>query len=128
MENTIKITVTETTEREVVKEITLPYYSSPYTNTFNMVVSETEMVNVFVLENDACIAGRTLKSSINEAIQAPPCTEQAFNTAFTKALEIISKNVMLLVSIDQLPEPPDFEKEKEERGDYSVAPTLTVEK
>jgi len=92
---------------EIDINIQLPCYTKKGTDSFFAVYSEKRAIKVYIANDAAVMSDFNFMSQIEEAIEYPPCTEQEFNEAFTQALEFLSKNVNLLVSVSGLPEPDE---------------------
>ena len=94
--------------KEIEVELELPYYTRNY-NTFYKFFAEDRIMSAYVDEGtiSADINDFKYTGDYGKKMDYEPCTEQEFNAAFTRALEILSKNVNLLVSVSGLPEPSE---------------------
>lgn len=109
MNNTIKIKTTVTESRQVEKEISLPFYSKK-DGTFYKVSSENSGVRVTARNNLGMMWNLSEYEFHSENIfEMTPCTEQEFNEAFEKALDVIKANVGLWITVSPLPQPEDFD-------------------
>jgi len=109
--DTIKVKTTLVEKKEIEKEFPNPYYSKTGNYHYKMTTEDDDIwVNeIWLCAGNAAIGYRNSHITLNEVIEAKPCTEAEFNEAFKNALDIISKNVGLLVSVSELPQPQDFE-------------------
>lgn len=107
---TYKFTVKK--EQEVEKEIQLPFYSKDENKYFKIFASEDKVFEMSVYLNTASTLVDVFDITVcnNRGRTATPCTEQEFTEQFVKAIDILSKNVDLLVSVNPLPEPEEIEE------------------
>lgn len=89
----IKIKTTEKVEKEIEKEIELPYYTKDMAWHYKIVSEKASLACAVSTDGSSAWINKVEEESrFNEAVSKNQSTEQEFNEVFNKAKEIINGN------------------------------------